>query len=526
LLFALIRFYLLTVKNVMIVLLVLLSGHVRSQVFPVTGQRATGTTTILSDPNLPHLKSVVVECTSKVLIVVLSKNIKCFSLSADGSEFTISPLVGSILTTSANSCVFSTNIDTVWITLSDVLPPGDYSLTIKNGTDDNTLVDEFSKQIPDGESIAFTVLPPVPTPLDSLSPVACAPDNIQLVFSDQISCSSIAADGSDFNVTGVPVAGISKVEGECINGFTRIIHITLNSPILSAGNYQIRLAKGSDGNTLVNECGTETPAGATISFNTKDAVSALFSFDIAYGCKYDTIALHYLPNGADEWRWYIDSAFAGSSLTPSLIENVFGPRNVQHIVSNGVCSDTVTEVINLDNVLKAGFQAPAEVCPKDLISFNNVSIGKIVSWNWDFGDGSFSALETPVAHQFPETWVGKTYHVSLVVQNDLGCYDTLTTPISKMQSCYITVPSGFTPNGDGKNDYLYPLNAFQATDLEFRVYNRKGMLVFETRDWTRKWDGTIHGNPQATGSYVWTLSYTDSSSAKKFFLSGSSVLIR
>ena len=36
-----------------------------------------------------------------------------------------------------------------------------------------------------------------------------------------------------------------------------------------------------------------------------------------------------------------------------------------------------------------------------------------------------------------------------------------------------------------------------ANDLEFRVYNRFGQLVFETKDWSRKWDGTIGGQRQA-----------------------------
>ena len=95
-----------------------------------------------------------------------------------------------------------------------------------------------------------------------------------------------------------------------------------------------------------------------------------------------------------------------------------------------------------------------------------------------------------------------------------------------MQSCYITVPNGFTPNGDGKNDYLYPLNAYNAIALDFKVYNREGQIVFETRDWTKKWDGTINGHPQATGTYVWTLNYTDGPTGKKIFLQGTSVLIR
>jgi gliding motility-associated-like protein len=511
-LFALTRTYLLIVKNVMIALLLLLSGYGRSQVSP--------------DPKLPHLKSVIAECNSKVLIVVISKGIRCGTLSIDGSEFVLSPIFGSIATTSANSCVFGTEIDTVWITLSDPQPPGDYVLTIKNGTDGNTLVDLDGNQIPNGETIDFTVYPPLPTPMDSLAPFSCGPAELQLIFPDSISCNSIAPDGSDFKISGNSNVGIKKAEGECNNAFTRIIHVTLDSPLVKSGNYQITLVRGSDANSLINECGTETPPGATISFHTLDTVSAFFNFDIGYGCTKDTIVLHYLPAGASDWQWSIDSSFASTSISPSIVEGIFGPRYIQHIVSNATCSDTVTEVVNLDNILKSVFQAPAEICPKDLVTFKNASIGKIESWNWNFGDGSSSSMETPEAHRFPDSRTETIYHVSLVVQNNLGCYDTSYASIKKMQSCYITVPNAFTPNGDGKNDYLYPLNAYNATALDFKVFNRIGQIVFETRDWTKKWDGTINGQLQGTGTYVWTLNYTDGPTGKRIFLQGTSVLIR
>src|ERR1700719_3543835 len=244
-LFALTRTYLLIVKNVLIALLLLMSGYGRSQVSP--------------DPKLPHLKSVIAECNSKVLIVVISKGIRCGTLSIDGSEFVLSPIFGSIATTSANSCVFGTEIDTVWITLSDPQPPGDYVLTIKNGTDGNTLVDLDGNQIPNGETIDFTVYPPLPTPMDSLAPFSCGPAELQLIFPDSISCNSIAPDGSDFKISGNSNVGIKKAEGECNNAFTRIIHVTLDSPLVKSGNYQITLVRGSDANSLINECGTETP---------------------------------------------------------------------------------------------------------------------------------------------------------------------------------------------------------------------------------------------------------------------------
>ncbi|MEJ0080086.1 MAG: gliding motility-associated C-terminal domain-containing protein [Puia sp.] len=493
-------------KNGMIALLLLLSGYGQSQI--------------------PHLKKVDVECNSKVLVVVISKGIRCGTLSVDGSEFILSPLLGSIATTSANSCVFGTEIDTVWITMSDPQPPGDYELTIKNGTDGNTLIDLDGNQIPDGESIGFTVFPPVPTPMDSLVPVACGPDHIRLVFPDVISCNSIAPDGSDFSISGSHDVSIKKAEGICTNEFTRVIDITLDSPIVKAGTYNVTLLRGSDLNSLINQCGTETPPGAMLSFHTIDTVSAQFSFDIGYGCTSDTILLHYLPVGASNWQWSMDSSFESTSVSPSVIENVSGSRFIQHIVSDGSCVDTVTEVVNIDNFLKAGFQAPVEVCPKDLVTFKNTSTGKIQSWNWNFGDGSSSSMETPDAHRFPDSRAETTYHVSLVVQNNLGCYDTSSVSITKMQSCYITVPNAFTPNGDGVNDYLYPLNAYNATALDFKVYNRVGQIVFETRDWTKKWDGAINGHAQGTGTYVWTLNYTDGPTGKKIFLQGTSVLIR
>jgi gliding motility-associated-like protein len=231
-------------------------------------------------------------------------------------------------------------------------------------------------------------------------------------------------------------------------------------------------------------------------------------------------------NGVNESIWNVDSSFAGNQMSPDLIETVFGIKNVQHIVSNGFCSDTVNTIVNLDNILKASFEAPQEVCPKDAMNITNTSIGHIVNWHWDFGDGSTSFVQSPDPHTYPNTWESKTYIIKLIVQNDLGCYDTASAPVVKLQSCFITVPNAFTPNGDGKNDFLYPLNAFMAKNLEFCVYNRYGQLVFKTEDWTRKWDGTIGGKPQPTGTYVWTLRYVDGPSGKSFFLRGTSVLIR
>ena len=134
-------------------------------------------------------------------------------------------------------------------------------------------------------------------------------------------------------------------------------------------------------------------------------------------------------------------------------------------------------------------------------------------------------METPPPQAYYITSREKLFPVRLIVQNNKNCFDTAVNYLKAVNNCFIAVPSAFTPNHDGKNDYLYPLNAYKATGLQFSVFNRLGQRVFETKDWTRKWDGTVSGLEQPSGVYVWMLEYADET-GKKIFLKGSTVLIR
>ncbi|HEY2648355.1 MAG TPA: gliding motility-associated C-terminal domain-containing protein [Puia sp.] len=481
---------------------------------------------VLNDPDLPDLLSVRVSCDKKTLTVGITKFVLCSSLAADGSDFSITNYTGTILTAVGLNCNPQFDYDYLELSLSDPLPPGNYSLVLQNGTDHNTLLEYCGRQMQAGDHLDFTVTGTQPE-LDSLIPPSCVPKTLHLIFSDPIKCSSIAADGSDFIVTGSSAVNItSATGGDCSGNLTNQIDVTLASPISSPGSYQIAVANGSDGNTLNNACDNSVIVGSSLSFEIKTPVSADFDYTVAYGCNQDTIQLNYLPqNGVNLSVWNIDSAFANSSMSPALLETSFGLKTVQHIVSNGNCNDTLSKIVNLDNLLTAAFNAPNEVCPKSEIAFTNTSVGNIISYHWDFGDGTSSTDQDPPKHLFPDTREAASYMVHLIIQNSMGCQDTASEQIFKFQTCNISVPNAFTPNGDGKNDFLYPLNAYAATDLRFQVFNRYGQLVFETRDWTKKWDGRMNGQLMASGTYVWMLSYTDGS-GKKLSQRGTTILIR
>lgn len=489
------------------------------------GLSFAGGTASITDTTKPAMKELSSSCSATELYVQLNKHIQCSSLAADGSDFTLSPGTTKII--SATTVCTGFDMDSLVLKLSGPLPVGNYTLSVKEGIDGNTLLDNCDTPIPVGSSLPLQIQPLAPTPMDSLAPLKCAPQSLQLVFKNNILCSSVAADGSDFTVTGPSNVNIASATTNCTNGLTATITLNLSSAIVVGGTYHITLKTGSDGNTILDECAQQTPAGSTLNFSIKDTVSAEFTFHVAVGCKMDTIQfLQDSRNGVNQWHWQLDYNGISNLQDPVTYFQPNGKKTIQLAVSNGFCNDTAQEIISLGNQLKAAFETNNIICPEDSVVFENQSIGNIISYSWDFKNGNTSIQQNPSYEKYPVSTEEMNYPVTLVVGNDAGCFDTAVHSITVLESCYIAVPNAFTPNGDGLNDYLYPLNAYKADNLDFKVYNRLGQLVFQSNDWTKKWDGTFKGEPQLADVYVWTLKYTLRDTGKQFFKKGSTFLIR
>lgn len=91
--------------------------------------------------------------------------------------------------------------------------------------------------------------------------------------------------------------------------------------------------------------------------------------------------------------------------------------------------------------------------------------------------------------------------------------------------CDAFVPTAFTPNNDGINDYFGVASGFATNDFHMQVFDRWGNTVFVSANNTLKWDGTQKGKPMPNGAYSWYISYTDTKS-HKIFLQGTVMLIR
>lgn len=92
--------------------------------------------------------------------------------------------------------------------------------------------------------------------------------------------------------------------------------------------------------------------------------------------------------------------------------------------SNGTCTATDTVVVTMPFIPTAAFTHSATSCLNTPIQFTDQSTtpgGVIFNWIWNFGDGSGSTQQHPT-HQYSTPG---TYTVSLVIENTLGCTDTV-----------------------------------------------------------------------------------------------------
>jgi gliding motility-associated-like protein len=106
-----------------------------------------------------------------------------------------------------------------------------------------------------------------------------------------------------------------------------------------------------------------------------------------------------------------------------------------------------------------------------------------------------------------------------------GCIIIDTQRVLMFNQCDIFVPQAFSPNGDGNNDRLTPKEVCISQLIYFRVYDRWGQLMFESRTTGQGWDGTYKGVKQPMETYAWIVEGLDAD-GNRIKRSGTSVLLR
>ncbi len=166
---------------------------------------------------------------------------------------------------------------------------------------------------------------------------------------------------------------------------------------------------------------------------------------------------------------------------------------------NGCMVQTDSVWINVLQNPDADFSAnPSPFIVGETIHLTDESGGNVTSWKWIYEDEMISqqsyAVITPTVYDNAE--------VTLIVQNETGCSDTLRKIIPLNTNDLVYVPNSFSPNGDGINDEFMPSDILGNVH-EMIVYNRWGEMVWKSDEESKSWNGTYRGDAVPNGTYTW-----------------------
>jgi gliding motility-associated-like protein len=138
---------------------------------------------------------------------------------------------------------------------------------------------------------------------------------------------------------------------------------------------------------------------------------------------------------------------------------------------------------------------------------------------WDF-DPTLSCTACP--HPIASPSVTTVYTATHSLASDCQRSDQFTLVVLK--DALIFMPTAFTPNGDGLNDWFGPIGKVPG-EFSMQIYNRNGQLVFKSSSTYDKWDGRYKGAVQPNEVFVYWIQYRDKQN-KLFMRKGTLVLIR
>ncbi len=166
------------------------------------------------------------------------------------------------------------------------------------------------------------------------------------------------------------------------------------------------------------------------------------------------------------------------------------PVSCPNLVTSSV--KTLTVEPKLDGI-RYDAQDAVKLKPLQLQARN---IGATYAWVPQFGLSSPSIVAPVYNYNLEEQYL-------ITITSAAGCVTVDTQLVRIFSKADIFVAKAFTPNKDGKNDLLYPYTAGITQLHYFRIYNRWGQLMFETKELNKGWDGTLNGKPQPVETYTW-----------------------
>jgi len=439
----------------------------------------------------------------------------------------------SCLVTDANSCGIP---DTIVVTVGN---NGSVTTTTQQadatcfGTCDGSLI-----VTPQGGTAPFTYAwQPNVTNTTNTATGLCA-GTYTVLITDASGCSAT----NTYTVTEPPAVGLSLGGNNtiCGGGSTTITA----TPAGGVAPYTVTWSNSlPNGLTQTVSPATSTTYSATVTDANGCSVTTTFSVTVAPqptaaftagpgDCAPAVVTFTDNSTGATQYQWDFGDPASGplnssSSASPSHAYGTAGTYDITLIVQNaGGCADTI--IIPGGVVISAQPTAGLAATPETVselypqVVFNDLATGgtNCVLYFGD-GDSTTNCNFGSITHMYPSAGV---YNAMYVVTNADGCTDTVYITITVEEQSTVYVPNAFTPDNQGPNNVFYAYGT-NVQSFSMMVFDRWGMLIYQSDDILKGWDGTYKNDPCQEDVYVYRILWTDAQN-KKHRLMGHVSLIR
>jgi gliding motility-associated-like protein len=221
---------------------------------------------------------------------------------------------------------------------------------------------------------------------------------------------------------------------------------------------------------------------------------------------------------SDEIQWYRNNIPIPGATSTSIRVKESGDYFA--ILSNdlGCAATTNKQTVFIDNP-KAGVRYPVQFALENTATLVEArEFGNSFLWA-----PSINLDDPGVAKPY---FRGKgEYEYTVTIGTETGCITVDTAMIKTVKQIDIVVPTAFTPNNDGLNDFLAPVLMGVKQLTYFRIYNRWGQLLYESSEVRPGWNGKYKGLELPTAAVVW-IAQGMGVDGKVYMKKGTSVLIR
>ena len=264
--------------------------------------------------------------------------------------------------------------------------------------------------------------------------------------------------GNNYSVPGI---NITKAEKIAFRNLT--VYLGINSQHVDARNYAIQSAKDLYGNCSIEVYAT-TEAWYAVGVGAQYANK--FIVDKTGGWCSGDIVLTDNSNAAGPWQWFKDgdSLIGQNSKSINISTGGFGAGVYTLSNSNGGSCKFASFEVKTPTPLVADYTFNTS-CAEHIVAFSDGSIGdSIISWSWNFGDGSTSSEQHPT-HEYLITG---NFAVSLTITDFENCTSTKIynlpilrpTPLILDPLCECD-PSSLIPNHSFEDTNCCPKNYSQ-----------------------------------------------------------------